>query len=173
MFKESQLQPKWRVNALKCTGVPIHMEPLLTIHRLRTRAQPQSITPPIIFRPATAPVPSSDGEYRGVPPFIPPESMFTLELTSILRSQRTEFEDVPPSRRPQRWSVGRHGDTADGVFIPARQPTQPAPLHGVPPRIPSAPPSLGYAPEGEIPSLVPSGMHMRARSVYYRRPSHP
>ena len=96
-----------------------------------------------------APVPSSDGEYWGVPPFIPPESMFTLELMSILRSQCTEFGNVPLSRRPQRWSAGHHGDMADGVFIPARQPTQSAPLHGVPPQIPSAPPSLGYAPEGE------------------------
>ena len=149
MFKESQLQPKWRMNALKYTGVPIHIEPLPTIHRPRTRARPRSVTPPVIFRPAMAPVPSSDGEYWGVPPFIPPEWMFTLEPTSILRSQHTEFEDVPPSRRPRRWSAGRHGDTADGIFIPARQPTQPAPLHGVPPQIPSAPTSLGYALEGE------------------------
>ena len=81
--------------------------------------------------------------------FHSPESTFTLELTLILRSQRTEFEDVPPSRRLQRWSMGRRGDAADGIFIPARQPIQPAPLHGVPPWIPSAPPSLGYAPEGE------------------------
>ena len=128
MFKESQLQPKWQMNALKCTGVPVHIEPLPTIHRPRMSARPWSVTPPIIFHLAMAPVPSSDGEYWGIPPFIPPESTFTLEPMSILRSQRTKFEDVPPSRRPWRWSTGRHGDTADGIFIPARQPTQPAPL---------------------------------------------
>ena len=149
MFKESQLQPMQQVNALKCTGVPVHIEPLPTIHRPRTRARPRSITLPIIFRLVMAPVPSSDGEYWGIPPFIPPESTFTLEPTLILRSQHTEFEDVPPSRRPWRWSTGCRGDTADGVFIPARQPAQPAPLHGVPPWRPSAPTSLGYAPEGE------------------------
>ena len=133
------------LGALPATGVPVHIEPLPTIHRPRTRARPRSVTPPVIFRPATAPVPSSDGEYRGVPPFIPPESTFTLEPTSILRSQRTEFEDVPPSGRPRRRTAvrrtstgspdmyqiirrlrqGRRGDAADGVFIPAGQPAQP------------------------------------------------
>ena len=119
---------------------PIQLEPLPTIQRPRTRQRPRSVTPPIIvLRPSTAPVPSSDGEYRE--PFIPPESTITGRRT-ILRSSRhrpaaaslTErsLPDIPT--RPTSSGLPpmdqmirdrrrhRSGGAPDGFFIPAGQP---------------------------------------------------
>ena len=121
---------------------PIHLEPLPTIQRPRTRLRHRSVTPPIIVvRPSTAPPPSSDGEYRR--PFIPPESS-SAGLPPILRPPRRQpplsspIESVLPDIPTRATSSGlphmdevvlddrwrRRGDAPDGVFIPAGRPTQ-------------------------------------------------
>lgn len=120
---------------------PIHLEPLPTIQRPRMRNRPRSISPPIIsFRPATAPVPSSDGVYRDIPPFVPPAPSIT-DVSPILRSTRT-LRDIPPrTERPlparplstdlpdmeravRDHREARRHDAPNGFFIPAERPSQ-------------------------------------------------
>jgi hypothetical protein len=132
------------IGVVSAPSFPIPLEPLPTIRRPRTRQRPRSVTPPVLIpRASTAPVPSSDGEYRGVPPFRPPESSIA-ELTPILRRSRA-LHDTPsrterplpdlPTRRTSSDRLDmerfvradrerRRVDAPNGFFMPAGQPAQ-------------------------------------------------
>jgi hypothetical protein len=128
------------IGAPSAPAFTIQLQPLPTIQRPRTRQRPRSPSPPLIeFRPGTAPVPSSDGVVRAIPPFQRPSSGdFTPTVGhAFIRPDRMPRRERPlpdlPRRATSRGSPdmyenvrrdreARRGDSSAGVFVPAGQP---------------------------------------------------
>ena len=128
------------IGAPSAPALPIQLEPLPRIQRPRTRQRTRSVSPPLVFvRPGTAPVPSSDGVYRAIPPSqrlsnaeftpvgharIPPDGVSRTErpLPDLPRAASRGSLDMYDAVRRNRGD--RRVDAPDGVFVPAGQPRQ-------------------------------------------------